>query len=302
MGDVNAFFEFLTIHKNTLEKLILRCMPPEYAFEVYEFIWNKLPTLKHIDLSARDFYRYDWMLEAHPELAQRYTEKMAFIEQVDFLGFITEGDIRGPFLRLLLSKFSNAKRIDLSKIDVDMSWNRIIRQIGKEMKNLTVLRMPEQFGQKVLKNIHFPKLTEFSIAKIEDVERVRHFIRRHSHTLEKVSFKWSDVDLIGTLIDEIRYCKNNKLVTIRARPKEAARLFNVLRRRARGRKAWNLRLEICDKYIEYIFNYKLPDDVGFWNIHNNFWSRGLAKEDWTMAVVADEVNPLDFLSIRFKSD
>ena len=91
-------------------------------------------------------------------------------------------------------------------------------------------------------------------------------------------------------------------MTIRARPKEAARLFNVLRRRARGRKAWNLRLEICDKYIEYIFNYKLPDDVAFWNIHNNFWSRGLAKEDWTMAVVADEVNPLDFLSIRFKSD
>ncbi|KAL7029531.1 hypothetical protein ACKWTF_006273 [Chironomus riparius] len=295
IGNINAFFQFLTIHSDTLEKLILQCMPPEYVFEVYEFVWNKLPVLKHTDLNAKDFYRYDWMLDSHPELLARYTEKLSSIESVDFLGVVDKMDIRSRFFKLILSKFSNAKSIDLSKINVDISWNTIIRHIGKEMKNLTVLRMPEKFEQKVLKSVHFPKLTEFTLRKIEDIEQVRHFIRRHSHTLEKVSFQWSDIDLIGTIIDEIRYCKNNKLVTISAQPKEAARLFNVLKTRARGNKAWNLKLEICEHVI-YIYNYKFPDDVAFWNEHNNYWHRGF-KETWSLSVVADEISPLHFMSI-----
>lgn len=307
IGNVNTFFKFLKIHSGTLEKLILRCMPPEYTFEVYEFIWNKLPALKHTDLCVRDFFRYDWMLEAHPELLPNYKNKLPSIEQVDYLSMALEMDIRGPFFRLTLSRFSNAKSIDLSKIRVDfcneeVTWNKIIRQISKEMKNLRVLRMPEKFEQKVMKNIHFPKLTEFSMGKIEDIERVRRFIRRHSHTLEKFTFKWSDLPLIGTVIDEARYCENSKLVTISARPKEAARLFNVLRRRARGRKAWNLRVEIREQAADNIFNYRFPDDVAFWNEHNNYWSRGLAKEPWQISMVADDVNVLDFCTFRIGDD
>lgn len=245
---------FLMIHKDSLETVRLFKMINFWRFNIYELIWNNMPNIKHIDMNI---HRLAIAMETRND--DRWNNHIA-VETITFYGNANSQDIQ--CLRTVLKKFPATKSLGLNHYRIYSDWNKIIRQVCSDMKTLTVLYMPCNFNQKLLKiqSIYFPNLEEFYMGAIKD-ERISHFFRRHSKTLKKIFVVWSNDDLISPTIREIVKYENNPKLFIQTCTKDLTVIYN--NQIIKCNKRWTLELIVGT----WNFCYKFPDDSFNWRDH-----------------------------------
>lgn len=258
-----ALFKFLLQHKNTLTSLKI-LYPIDNT--VYQFILSNLRNLQHLEIPVTTFSQQspDYFMT----LAKNHTES------VKFFGIFKNLNNA----KLVLNVFNNLQYLDLSQITTNNWFMDLLLQISKTFRNLFSLKIPNLFNQPCHQNINFPKLKEFSVAKIYDDTVYNPFIRRHSDTLENIFIGWTDDNFIkGLTVEEIMNCFNLKHVTICSYSPLVTKMFNKVSTR---KQPWILesrvKMALDLDYIKLIF--KFPDDKAVWDDRCRVWSDELIRE------------------------
>ncbi|KAL7049237.1 hypothetical protein ACKWTF_003635 [Chironomus riparius] len=283
---IREFCFFLSTHSDTLETLLLGAFEynPEMS-QMYNFIWNNM-RLKRMDANVLKFGDIDDIIDILVEYAYTYTPKF-LLDSVRLYRDVYEDGFSKNYFKVFISSLARVKQLDIRDVhfhpeDKELSWKKVFEHMSYEMTNLEILLLPsEGFDVSILasESIYFPKLSELFMAVINDEEMCQ-FIQRHSRSLRKVSFKWSDEDFMDNLFDELFGCENLKLIHLLAeRPTEALSIFKILYRRIKQDMTWHFGL-----YVRGFgtFNYKFPDDAAFWDHHFSIWKNknAVKKEDF----------------------
>jgi hypothetical protein len=244
---------FLMIHKDTLETVRLNNLDSDWPYSIYEFIWDNLPHVKHVDMRVFELANY-----TEDGQNEKWSRPVP-IESMTFYGEANDEDISS--LTIVLNRFPDIKCLNFSKLKLSTHWNDIFCHISNELHNLTVLHMPESFEQDTFDadNIYFPKLEEFSMLEIKD-KRMSLFFCRHSNTLKKISFKWTNQDADKLALEEIMKIKDPEL-TLKMSPSNVMSLFDY--HEIDLDNLWALKLNVGWKK----FSYKFPDDEYIWKYH-----------------------------------
>ena len=279
---IREFCIFLSTQSATLETLLLGAFEynPEMP-QMYNFIWNNM-RLKRMDANVLRFGDVDNIIDILVDYAYTYTPKFV-LDSVRLYRDVYEDGFSKNYFKVFISSLARVKELDLRDVhfnpeDEELKWKDIFEHMSNEMTNLRVFLMPEHFDLSILasESIYFPKLTELYMSEINN-EEVRYFIHRHSRSLRKISFKWSDEDFMDALFDELFNCDHLSLIHLRAEsPTGALRIFKKLDGRTKQEMTWYFGL-----YVRGFgtFNYKFPDDAAFFNHHYSIWNQDAVKKE-----------------------
>ncbi|KAL7051212.1 hypothetical protein ACKWTF_004384 [Chironomus riparius] len=288
-GKFDKLFDFLMLHKKSLQVLKFGELPTPSGFTIYKFIWNNL-SIKECDISILRIREIDeWINDNHEfktdcsRFKKRiHVQKVSFLKEAfvdaDYSAYKRIGSLKQRGLntlrfKLYLNNFCNATHLDLSSFNQNthINWDAVLPHISLAMKNLKVLRTPEYFDQRLLsmESIYFPNLMELSLSKINS-ELIKNFIQKHNKTLEKISFCWFEHHFMGDVINEIVNCNNLKLLLMHAKESEIFGIFNrtdlqIIKRT----EPWSLNIEFLN-HTPIVLKYKFPDDIIYWKDHYLF--------------------------------